>query len=97
MLAASPCWEAGGFQGVFGGLRPRLRGSWSLGCKATVGRVHGWYCSTKNLYFVSHRPAQPHKKLPQASILDLFSLVENGTLVGMKTLAEGDRWLSLPF
>jgi len=25
--------------------------------------------------------------------LDLFSLVENGTLAGMKTLAEGDRLL----
>jgi hypothetical protein len=25
------------------------------------------------------------------------SLAENDALVGMKTLAEGDRWLSLPF
>ena len=36
------------------------------------------------------------KKPPQALSLDLFSLAENGTLVGMKALAEGDRWFSPP-
>ena len=34
---ASPCWEAGGFRRVFGGLWRLLRGSWSLGCAAAIG------------------------------------------------------------
>ena len=38
-------------------------------------------------------PAAP---CSQALSLDLFSLAENVTLVGMKTLAEGDRWFSPP-
>ena len=59
--AASPCWEAGGSRRVFGGLRPLLRGSWSLGCKATIGRGQGWWCGTNKLYFVSQPPPQPRR------------------------------------
>ena len=58
VLSASPCY-AGGARGVFGGLRSLLRGSGTLVCKATIGRVQGWFVSTKNLYFVSRPPAQP--------------------------------------
>ena len=58
--ASSPCC-AGRARGVFGGLRPLLRGSWSLVCKATIGRVQGWWCGTKNLHFVSHPPPQPRR------------------------------------
>jgi hypothetical protein len=63
--ASSRCC-AGGARGVFGGLRSLLRGSGTLVCKATIGRVQGWSGSTKNLYLVSHAPAQPgrsHHKL----------------------------------
>ena len=55
----SLCWEAGGLRRVFGGVRPLLRRSWSLGCKATIGRAQSWWCGTNKLYFVSQPPPQP--------------------------------------
>ena len=51
-------------------------------------RAHELYFSCYHFLALSPR---------EASILDLCSQAENDKLADMETLAERDRWLSLPF